>query len=453
MGAEILSVTQHTWTHPSVLRLSLGHDPIANMQQLCREIALNAIDKGWEGPPFDPFKLCRLLGIMVIPNVDIPDARISVTDGRTVIEYNPDQPKTRIRFSIAHEIAHTVFPDWQDEIRNRQRQESESKDNWQLEMLCNLGAAELLVPFADIPELATILPSVNTFQHLQRIYDLSIEAIANYFIRTSSLKCLSILLSPASSQLSETPRYRIDYILKSSAWREALTKREYLPKTSYFNKFIAIGETAHSTEDWVSGGPLSLEAIGLNPLPGQVVPRLMIIAYDASDLHREPRIQYVTHDVTEPIGEGKKVIAFLVNDTATVWGGGVAKAVGKKFPGSIGDYRRWCFNSENKLGECHFFDATDQVTTCAMVAQHGWGRSNNPKIRYAALATCLDKLAAYAHRIEASVHVPRIGLGAAGGSWSIVEEMIIQRIIDKGIETLVYTYDPVPPQIRQERLL
>ena len=35
-------------------------------------------------------------------------------NGRMVIRYNPAKPKTRRNFSIAHEIAHTFFPGYQD---------------------------------------------------------------------------------------------------------------------------------------------------------------------------------------------------------------------------------------------------------------------------------------------------------------------------------------------------
>jgi hypothetical protein len=73
---------------------------------------LTALERGWQGPPFDPFKLADILGVDTIPNADVFDARVvPVSSDRFLIEYNPDKPRSRVRFSLAHELAHTLFPD------------------------------------------------------------------------------------------------------------------------------------------------------------------------------------------------------------------------------------------------------------------------------------------------------------------------------------------------------
>src|SRR5207245_1567973 len=38
-------------------------------------------------------------------------------DGRIQIEFNPNKPKGRLRYSIAHELAHTLFPDRAEAVR------------------------------------------------------------------------------------------------------------------------------------------------------------------------------------------------------------------------------------------------------------------------------------------------------------------------------------------------
>ncbi|WP_454743971.1 hypothetical protein [Cupriavidus necator] len=108
------------WTNASVLNFAEGADPVAVMESRARELVLGAIDEGWSGPPFDPLELARWLDIPTEARGDIPDARtVPHGDGLLRLEYNPMRPRGRLRFSIAHEIAHSLFADCADEIRHR----------------------------------------------------------------------------------------------------------------------------------------------------------------------------------------------------------------------------------------------------------------------------------------------------------------------------------------------
>ena len=110
------------WTNQSVLALAQGEDPIGVIQTRARETVLEAAEKGWHGPPYDPFHLAELLNIGVSPNDEVFDAR-SVPLGLTGmrIEFNPHRPQGRTRFSVAHEITHTLFPDCAESVRNREK--------------------------------------------------------------------------------------------------------------------------------------------------------------------------------------------------------------------------------------------------------------------------------------------------------------------------------------------
>jgi len=102
--------TEQTWTNASVLKFAEGRDPVKVVVQFARDIVLDAIDKGWSGPPFDPMKLADLRGLRTSPRGDIRDARtVLAGHDRVLIEYNPNRPSGRLRYSIAHEIAHTFF--------------------------------------------------------------------------------------------------------------------------------------------------------------------------------------------------------------------------------------------------------------------------------------------------------------------------------------------------------
>jgi len=76
-----------------------------------------------------------------------------------------------------------------------------------------------------------------------------------------------------------------------------------------------------------------------------------------------------------------------------------------------------------------------------MVAQHGYqATAQGPPIRYDAVRECLMKLAVEAKSLEASVHMPRIGCGLAGGKWEEIEPIIIDELTSQGIEVSVYDF-------------
>ncbi len=77
-----------------------------------------------------------------------------------------------------------------------------------------------------------------------------------------------------------------------------------------------------------------------------------------------------------------------------------------------------------------------------MLGQQGMKTgSKGVPIRYDAVESCLRKLSTAAAELEASVHMPRIGTGLAGGKWSKIEPLILETLISDGISTTVYDFD------------
>lgn len=62
-------------------------------------------------------------------------------------------------------------------------------------------------------------------------------------------------------------------------------------------------------------------------------------------------------------------------------------------------------------------------------------------MRYEAIERCLTTLAGHAAALEASVHMPRIGCGLAGGKWARVEPLVRERLCAKGVPVTVYDFD------------
>jgi hypothetical protein len=100
----------------------------------------------------------------------------------------------------------------------------------------------------------------------------------------------------------------------------------------------------------------------------------------------------------------------------------------------------------SRLGRVHFWSEGD-VTLASMIAQHGYGSSPKPRLRYGALVQCLAEVGDRATKSGASVHMPRIGSGQAGGSWELVEEIVYDELPSRGIFTTIYDLPPKPQQL------
>ena len=122
----------------------LARQKLAEASEILREI-----DERWSPPPFDPFLVAQALGIRC-QEMDAPwveDAMIFVQDGQPTILYRPERSQTRTRSNIFHEIAHTLFPDYQynDLYRSTSRPRLFEPEG-QLEYLCDIAAAEFMMP-------------------------------------------------------------------------------------------------------------------------------------------------------------------------------------------------------------------------------------------------------------------------------------------------------------------
>jgi hypothetical protein len=186
---------------------------------------------------------------------DIPvhslDAEL-VPDGHggMTMRVNPDRPETRKRFSAAHEISHTFFPNYttkewcRTDARYRNR---ENPDDY-LEMLCDIGASELLFPLpwftrdaagaTDAAGLAALAARYQASREatLRRFAELSADPVAAVFF-TWKLKPTQqgIVGNPdqgnlfgisAEDQVRDALRLRIEYSIPSGAFK---TQGHFLP--------------------------------------------------------------------------------------------------------------------------------------------------------------------------------------------------------------------------------
>ena len=207
--------------------------------------------------------------VQIEANSSVADARLVATESGPKIEFNPQQPRERVRFSIAHEIAHLLFPDWSEQVRNRGG--DRTVDDWQLEMLCNLAASEFVLPIGSL-SAASKIPSIEELMRQRRKYDVSAEA---FLIRLAKISKQPIGIFVSSPIVSENGRryYKIDYFVSSPTAPKILLSGMAIPDESIVHRCTAIGHTDHSDESWVVGSPTQIEYVGLTALSWKRLPK------------------------------------------------------------------------------------------------------------------------------------------------------------------------------------
>jgi O-acetyl-ADP-ribose deacetylase (regulator of RNase III) len=156
-------------------------------------------------------------------------------------------------------------------------------------------------------------------------------------------------------------------------------------------------------------------------------------------------LRYLQGDATSPQAAGPKIIAHVCNDLGG-WGKGFVVAVSRRWPEPERDYRAWHrerATNDFGLGVVRLVQVRPDVWVANMIGQHGMRTgSKGPPIRYDALNRCLESVGAHAAIRHASVHLPRIGAGLAGGRWDQIEPLIIANLCARDIPTTVYDLAP-----------
>lgn len=153
-------------------------------------------------------------------------------------------------------------------------------------------------------------------------------------------------------------------------------------------------------------------------------------------------IRYIKGDTTNPSTSGTQIIAHICNDTGG-WGKGFVLAVSKRWKKPEAEYRKWFKSGAHfELGKIQMVQVEEDLWVCNMIGQHKTITSSKgvAPIRYEAVESCLEKLAVEALPLNASIHMPRIGCGLAGGKWEEIEPVIKKALLEKDIE--VHVYDP-----------
>ena len=257
--------------------------------------------RGWlgrAGPPFDPIELAELLGVEVIAVEGVADARLVHIGRRPRIEFNPSRPRARVRFSIAHELGHLLFPDAADKVRYRSHSDDRRRDDWEVELLCNFAAAEFLMPVGSLPQSATTDLEINHLMRLRARFEVSAEAL---LLRVIDLTAEPAAAFAAARLMDDQPRFRIDYCMAGRAWRAPISAHDVVHGGPLAD-CTAIEYTA--TGEMTIGERLHVECVGVPGYPGQRYPRVVGILRPRQRVTPGVAIGYVDGDATAPRGDG-----------------------------------------------------------------------------------------------------------------------------------------------------
>jgi len=434
------------WTHKSVIRLieeSGNDDPLEEIKTRARKLVLQAFEMGWQGPPYSPVELAEYLGIEVMPNDSVIDARTMPLKKGFQIQYNPFQRPTRVNFSISHEIAHTLFSDCAEAIRNR---ENEPMENRQLEQLCNAAAAEIQLPYAVFSHDANAAkPSIEGLIDLATKYKASLESV---FIRYAEVidKPCAILIGIFQSE----DRIVVDYHKTSKKFQTPLPDYFEIPVGAKAYECTTPGWTAREHVNWAifHGIQYNMFAVGISPYRRDKKPRVAMLILPADSLDLSPEIDKIIleiGDATKPRGTGKKIIAQVVNTSAAL-GRGFGYSLSKNYPVVKEELRKWHSNKQEfKLGNTNLIKIDNSLYVFQMLAQKGiFPKNNEIPLKYNELRECLIQLRHVAKELNCSIHMPAIGSGNAGGDWNVIIGMIHDELVNHDLKVNIYLFQGKP---------
>lgn len=264
---SILTTPTRNWRHRSVRALmkSAGCD---NPELVVRGKAQALVEKakamGWSGPPFDPLVLASLRGIHLRESTSLftAEAQLIPMDGnQLLLEFNPDRPSGRKNYTIGHEIAHTFFDDCYEMVHQRTSRRLTSDPKDEIEYLCQVAAAEMVMPREDfVAELAKLPGSLKAIFPLCDIFDVSREAAARRFLDLTGIKGALVFLSKrlkpvelrssAAEKAKLQSKYRVLYTVPGRGFPCFIPKHKSISDDSCIYSLQSLDEMEGAFEDW-----------------------------------------------------------------------------------------------------------------------------------------------------------------------------------------------------------
>ena len=228
-------------------------DPFDAVRVKARRVITDYFTLFGEPPPFNLKAVASVRGLHWSDDDPrfSPDSEIAPeADGRVVLRVNKSRPESRQRFSIGHEIGHTLFPEYQLAVRCRKGVDR----NWAdpedlLETLCDVAASELMFPdpwFRD--RIKSLDVSAANVAQLASDYLASRDATVRRLVELHSEPMAAVFFSwklkPTEQRIARrnrrqkplfdeplempSPKLRVDYAILNGAFENVATG--HIPK-------------------------------------------------------------------------------------------------------------------------------------------------------------------------------------------------------------------------------
>ena len=146
-------------------------------------------------------------------------------------------------------------------------------------------------------------------------------------------------------------------------------------------------------------------------------------------------VQYKVGDLIEAAVKGQLprpcVIPHVCNNQG-IWGAGFVVPLKNAFPRAFESYKK----SIRQLGSTSWCEVKPGLWIANMVAQT---LAQERPLWYEALVECMKEVGLTALEYGYSICCPRFGAGLAGGKWEVIEELILDIWIRRGIPVQVWS--------------
>ena len=152
-----------------------AEDPVAAILWHARRLIA---ESGIVEPPFRPASFAHLRRVkkLVYKTMQVEGCLIPC-DGDFIIELRKDRPYGRTNFTCAHELGHTFFYESVPSIKYRTITNSQPHHDPEEERLCNVAAAELLMPSDVFRKISRdYSPSPQSLQLIAQTFESSLTA-------------------------------------------------------------------------------------------------------------------------------------------------------------------------------------------------------------------------------------------------------------------------------------
>jgi hypothetical protein len=186
---ETITVGGRRYTDPDIISLirATGQliDPRSAVIHQARQLNSEYRAFSSQSEPFDRLKILASLRGLDVTEMDAQRSSREKRDAvlipgsapkRGLILYNPSRQRGRIAFSVAHEIAHTFFPNSVSGARFRTMCDPDSREGNELERLCDLAASEILMPVEEFVKARGETIGFHLIDQLTAIFGSSYES-------------------------------------------------------------------------------------------------------------------------------------------------------------------------------------------------------------------------------------------------------------------------------------